>query len=457
MQPNAWFAKVDPNPSQADLALTVTADTASVIPGQHVTYTITIANKGQAPAEDVVVTTFGANILACGASGGGQCSAGNITFASIPPGQTVIATILGVIGSGHISGDKLTFQVSGSSLSSDVNQDNNSAAVSVTLNYISVYITSDWHCTFRYGGSGPFVSGTSFSVAPNSSITVEWPSPQISPSGGLVVVFKSWSDGSTANPRTIALGSDNTNLFATFTIVNTPLVSTGGVTNAGSYASDGVSPGEIVTIFGYNFGSTTTFGQVTNGQLPTAIGSASVLFDGVAAPLVYAGSNAISAIVPYDVAGKSSTSMVVRAFNSASAPLQLTVLDTVPALFTANSSGAGQAAALNQDGTINSPSNPAHPGDVIVLYGTGEGLVTPRPSNGALVASPAPAPVAAITATIGGVSAPVLYAGGAPGEPAGVIQINLRIPTGLPVNHHTAVAWSAGSKPSQPGVNIAIE
>jgi uncharacterized protein (TIGR03437 family) len=459
MQPNAWFAKVDPNPPQSDLALTVTADTASVFPGQHITYTINIANNGQAPAEDVVVTTFGASVLACGLSGGGQCSAGNMSFASLPPGQTATATILSAIGSGHTNGDKLTFQVSASTLSSDVNQDNNFAAVSVTLNFISVSINSapNLRCTFRYNGSpAVFQSGTSFSVAPNSAIVIEWPSPQLN-GLGTTSVFQHWSDGSTANPRTFTLGSDNVNLVAIFTEVNTPLVSTGGVSNAGSYANDGVSPGEIVTVFGFNLGGFLTSGQAANGQLPTRIGNTRVLFDGVAAPLVYAGANAISAIVPYDVAGKTSTSMVVQVGDTSAPPTQLTVLDTVPGLFTANSSGAGQAAALNQDGTINSPSNPAHPGDVIVLYGTGEGLVTPRPPNGAIVASPAPAPLAPVTATIGGISAPVLYAGGAPVEPAGVIQINLRIPPGLPANHHTAVIWSAGSKSSQSGVTIAIE
>ncbi|HJZ97968.1 MAG TPA: IPT/TIG domain-containing protein, partial [Candidatus Solibacter sp.] len=222
-------------------------------------------------------------------------------------------------------------------------------------------------------------------------------------------------------------------------------------------ANDGVSPGEIVTIFGFNLGGVLASGRVTDGQLPTQIGGTRVLFDGVAAALVYSSSTAISAIVPYDIAGKTSTNMVVQAGNSKSQTIQLAVLDAIPALVTANSSGAGQAAALNQDGSLNSPSNPARAGDIVVLFGTGEGLVSPLPSNGAIVGSPAPAPLATVTATIGGVAAPVIYAGGAPGEPAGVLQINLRIPPGLPSNHHTPVVWSAGSRPSQSGVTIAIE
>jgi uncharacterized protein (TIGR03437 family) len=63
-----------------------------------------------------------------------------------------------------------------------------------------------------------------------------------------------------------------------------------------------VTPGEIISIFGTNFGPATgltaSIGTEQTG-LPTQLGGVQVLFDGVAAPLLYASSNQINAIVPF--------------------------------------------------------------------------------------------------------------------------------------------------------------
>jgi uncharacterized protein (TIGR03437 family) len=46
------------------------------------------------------------------------------------------------------------------------------------------------------------------------------------------------------------------------------------------------------------------------------------------------------------------------------------VADAVPAIFTADASGRGQGAALNQDSTVTGASNPAAVESVVALYGT---------------------------------------------------------------------------------------
>ena len=457
VQSNAWFAKVDAAPTRADIALSVQASAATVVPAQPFTVTITVANNGPNDAQDVVVIPAGVSILSCQASHQGMCSTGGVSFPSIPAGQSATIQLeASADNTGVSNGAVIPIQVSSSSLTSDVNRDNNSASTAVTLNYVSISISSNQRCQFQLNGSTQlYGSGFFMNVAPNSSVTIGWPSPQIC-GFGAASVFQNWSDGSKANPRTFTVSS-TLSVSGIFTNVNTPLVSAGGIVNAGSYAGGAVSPGEIVTIYGFNLGGALTTAQVTNGQLATQLGSTRVLFDGVAAPLVYAGSGSVSAIVPYGVAGKSSTSVVVQAGASSSPPVQIPVVDAMPALLTANASGAGQAAALNQDGTLNAPTNPARAGDVIVLYGTGEGLAQPVPPDGAIAGGQPPQPALPITVQIGGVDAQVLYAGGGPGEPAGVIQINARIPAGLASNHHTPVIWSAGTTPSQTGVTIAIQ
>jgi uncharacterized protein (TIGR03437 family) len=139
-----------------------------------------------------------------------------------------------------------------------------------------------------------------------------------------------------------------------------------------------------------------------------------------------------------------------------SAPVVVPVAAVVPALFTQDSSGKGQAAASNQDGTLNGAAHPAKPGSYISLWMTGAGLTNPAGVDGQPGAAPLPKPVAPIAVTIGGVSAAVQYAGQAPGAVAGVIQINAQIPSGIQAGNAVPVVVQAGSVPTQAGVTVAV-
>ena len=91
-----------------------------------------------------------------------------------------------------------------------------------------------------------------------------------------------------------------------------PVVLT-SVANAANYTTDAVSPGEIVTLFGTNMGpaSIVTL-QVSNGTVTNSLAGTQVLFDGVAAPMIYTLDGQVSAVVPYGVAGKTSTQVQVQ-------------------------------------------------------------------------------------------------------------------------------------------------
>lgn len=108
---------------------------------------------------------------------------------------------------------------------------------------------------------------------------------------------------------------------------------------------------------------------------------------------------------------------------SPSQPVTLTFAAAAPGLFTANSSGTGQAAVVNQDGTINTPS-PA--GKIVSVYGTGFGLLGATGPDGLRRL------VLPVTATVGGVPVTVTYAGEAPGYTTGLQQINLLIGPDVP-------------------------
>jgi uncharacterized protein (TIGR03437 family) len=102
-----------------------------------------------------------------------------------------------------------------------------------------------------------------------------------------------------------------------------------------------------------------------------------------------------------------------------------------PGLFTVASNGTGQIAALNQDNTINSPSNPAPRGSVIQVFGTGLGFVSGAPPDGDLPGAAVPGPVPEVIIGTGLVPPQnIQYSGLAPSL-AGVWQINVRIPENI--------------------------
>ena len=119
------------------------------------------------------------------------------------------------------------------------------------------------------------------------------------------------------------------------------------------------------------------------------------------------------------------------------AQTSVSVASAAPGIFTIPG-GSGQAAANNQDGTLNSASNPAARGSIVSFYATGQGAGTPT-----------------VTMTIAGYTAPLFYAGAAPGFP-GLMQINAQIPGGFLPPGIQPVLLSVGGAVSQAGVTVAI-
>ena len=481
--PNAFLLKMDAQPDQTDLVLD--PPTASFVPEGIATVHFVIHNNGAAAAEDVVfkASELGQQgpgepgqgpIAECRASGGGVCGTGSsrVTFASIPAGESeTIDFELGSCQNPLIPPNglnQMTANATVYTVTSDVHQDNNSTTGSASAAFVPVTIAANTPA-FEQTNLELFniVSGVTQANAPcelpntppyalpNAQVQVYWPTPQYSTLTGGAVAFVKWQDGSTENPRTFTATPPMLFEVAIFTPLNTPYFTASSVMNAGSYAAGGISPGEFITLSGLNFSSgSPQYGQVQNGRFTTSLAGVSLTFDGTPAPLVYSSYGQINAIVPYEVAGKSSTTITFQ-MGSATASAQVPVVPAAPSLFTADASGIGQAAALNQDGSVNSAANPANPGDVIVLYGTGEGLENPVPADGAITSGTPPSPQLPISVTIGGSPAKVTYAGAAPGLAAGVIQINAVIPTGI-VGRNAPVTWTAGTYSSQPGVTVAI-
>jgi uncharacterized protein (TIGR03437 family) len=214
-----------------------------------------------------------------------------------------------------------------------------------------------------------------------------------------------------------------------------------------------VSPGEIVVLFGVGLGPTnlTVATPSKGGFFPTSVAGTTVSFNGTPAPILYTSAGIVAAIVPYEVYGQTSVPVTATYQGQTSQVTTVSVGFTAPGIFTADASGSGQAAALNQDGSLNSASNPAPVGTVVAFYGTGEGQTTPAGVDGKITpaAGPYPAPQQNVSVTIGGIPAVVDYAGAAPTLVAGVLQFNVEIPTGVPGGVAVPVVITIGGVSSQ--------
>ena len=234
------------------------------------------------------------------------------------------------------------------------------------------------------------------------------------------------------------------------------IISLNAVANAASELPGPVAPGEIVVLRGSALGPSrlTVSTPGSSGALPPQLAGTRVLFNGVAAPVIYAWEPLVSAVVPYGIAD-GPLQVVVEYLGVQSAPLQVQVAADSPALFTSDAGGKGQAAALNENGTFNMVNGPAPAGSIVSLFATGEGLTSPAGVDGKAGSSPLPRPRLTVQAVIDGQPAEVLYAGGVLGVVAGVMQVDVRVPAGTRAGN-VPVSIMVGTATSQPGVTIAV-
>jgi uncharacterized protein (TIGR03437 family) len=199
-----------------------------------------------------------------------------------------------------------------------------------------------------------------------------------------------------------------------------------GVSNSATFKAGGISPGEIVSVYGgpgVSLGPSTPVGlQLTSaGLVSSQLGGTQVMIGGVAAALTYVSSSQVNAVVPYEVAGQTSTQIDVIVQGKPTNSVTVPVAAASPGIFV----------ITNPDGTVNSASNPVSSSGYLVLYGTGEGQTTPAGVDGGVNTTVFPKPNLPVTVQIGSQTAPVLYAGAAPDFVAGVLQVNVTIPSGV--------------------------
>lgn len=200
------------------------------------------------------------------------------------------------------------------------------------------------------------------------------------------------------------------------------------VTNAATFFTGPVAPGEIVTVFGSGFSSTTR-----------------VTFDGRAADVFGLSSTQFRTTVPYSLLSTGTTDMRVQYDSGKSATATLDLIPYNPGIFSMRGTGTGPGAILNQDYSLNDATKPAAKGSVVMIFATGDGIQ-----------SKLAGPAQQASVTIGALEAEVLYAGPAPGLVTGAVQVNARVPDSVQAGNTVPVVITFGRNSSARGVTMSI-
>jgi uncharacterized protein (TIGR03437 family) len=150
-----------------------------------------------------------------------------------------------------------------------------------------------------------------------------------------------------------------------------------------------VAPGQLLTIFGTGIGPTTpAVYDPASPSLPTALGGAGVVVNGVAAPLLYASASQINFLAPFETGGQTSVTLRLTTNGIATAQRTLAVTAINPGLVTfgitdypvCQSKGllnSTAAAVYNEDGSLNGCDHPAAAGSRVSVVLNGTGLLAP--------------------------------------------------------------------------------
>ncbi len=230
------------------------------------------------------------------------------------------------------------------------------------------------------------------------------------------------------------------------------------VLNAGDSVPAVLSPGAVVSLYGERLGlAEGVAAPIEAGRFPTEVAGVRVLVGDTPAPLLYVSATQINAILPFDLGDDPTAQVVVERDGVRGNVFVMTVVEASPGPFQQAPPNASFGAILNQDGTLNSPANPASAGSVVALWATGLGVFSPPLADGEIVGTTGPFPglEAEISVECGEMPAEIRYAGAAPGLAAGIAQINFVVPQGLS-SGLAPVRIRAGEHQSYPFTYLAL-
>src|SRR5207249_588314 len=219
----------------------------------------------------------------------------------------------------------------------------------------SITLTPGAASVASIGGTATFNIAAPAGCSWTTATTATWITIVSAGSGsgaGVVGISAAANPASDARSGTVTVGGQ---IFTVTQAGPQIRLASDSIANAANYAGGAVSPGLIVVIAVPGIGPVDTVPpQIAGNFFTTQLGETRVLFDGVAAPMVYAANGQFGAIVPYAVAGKDSTQMQIEFKGARSNSITLPVVASSPGLFSLDASGSGPGAILDADFKLNS-------------------------------------------------------------------------------------------------------
>ena len=449
-------------PGTDSIAIMVTAANPSTIAASPTSLTFSYTTGGAVPdAQSVQVTNTGGGTLAWTAT----ASASWLTVS--PASGTAPSTLsISIVPANLTAG---TYNGSVQIASTGASNTPLSVAVTLTVTSLAPALgVSPATLAFSYTNGGSAPAPQTVAIANTGAGTLTWTATSsvywlaVSPASATAPASLTVS----LNPANLAPGSytgavqitaagaggSPASVPVTLTVQgNLPAPAITSVANAGSFQPGGASA-TWLAIFGSNLATGTYTWQnsdFVNGQLPTYVQGVSVTIDGMPAYISYLSPTQINVLAPDDAA-TGPVAVQVTAAQQASNTVTLTKSQFSPALFTPDGKYV-VAQTLNYTLVGSPTSQPAQPGQTILLYGTGFGPTTPAQPTGQLVAAPSvlanPVQIA-----IGGMAATVSFAGlVAPG----LYQFNVTVPA-VP-NGDAPVVATIGGVSSQTGLSLTVQ
>jgi uncharacterized protein (TIGR03437 family) len=238
--------------------------------------------------------------------------------------------------------------------------------------------------------------------------------------------------------------------------------------HAASYNLRPLVPGQLAYLYrlGKPFAFEAADGTAFN-PWPTTLGDIQVSVNGIPAPIFRVNAERIDFQVPMSAPSSGTAEFLVQRASTGEILAAVTQVMAVsnPGFFTANAAGTGQAAAVNEDGSINGPASPVGRGQIISFYLTGQGYVDGAPPDGSPPTGPTPTPVKPVllspncgppTCIPAGVLPPTTVEYSGLGAFAGGWQINFRVPEAFPPGNNNVIVVTMNDIQSNIGPTSGI-
>ena len=171
--------------------------------------------------------------------------------------------------------------------------------------------------------------------------------------------------------------------------------------------------------------------------------------------MLYVSATQVGAIAPFNLSAPA-TNIQVTYNGQTSSAFTMPVVSAAPSVYSINGTGGGYG-ILNQDGSVNTSVNTASVGSVVTFYATGFGQTSPASLDGTVTSVlPYPVPLQPVTVAIDGQPAEVVYAGAAPSQPAGIMQVNAVVPANA-YGYNLPVLLSVGNVASPNILQLSVQ